>query len=101
MRNESLDHQNRPQDHRNHPQDHQNRLQHHQNHTYKEFPKGGGLLIGVVLMVLEVVLVVLKVALVVLEVTGPQVAPTQVDPTEPSLIEGVSNLSLSWRPLER
>ena len=40
-----------------------------------------------VLMVLEVILVFLGVVLVVLEVTGPQVAPTQVDPTTPSLID--------------
>ena len=37
-------------------------------------------------MVLGVILVFLGVVLVVLEVTGPQVAPTQVDPTVPSLI---------------
>ena len=50
-------------------------------------------LLGVVLVVLEVVLVVLEVILVflgvvpaVLEVTGRQVAPTQADPTVPSLI---------------
>ena len=43
-------------------------------------------LLGVVLVVLEVILVFLGVVLVVLEVTGPLVAPTQVDPTVPSLI---------------
>ena len=40
----------------------------------------------VVLVVLEVILLFLGVVLVVQEVTGPQVAPTQVDPTVPSLI---------------
>ena len=51
--------------------------------------------LGVVLVVLEVVLVVLEVILVflgvvpaVLEVTGRQAAPTQADPTVPSLIKG-------------
>ena len=51
------------------------------------------MLLGVVLVVLEVVLVVLEVILVflgvvpaVLEVTGRQAAPTQADPTVPSLI---------------
>ena len=41
-------------------------------------------------MILTVILVFLGVVLVVLEVTGPQVAPTQVDPTVPSLIYGAS-----------
>ena len=52
-------------------------------------------LLGVVLAVLEVVLVVLEVILVflgvvpaVLEVTGRQAAPTQADPTVPSLKGG-------------
>ena len=40
-----------------------------------------------VLAFLKVTLVFLGVVLVVLEVTGPQVAPTQVDPTTPSLID--------------
>ena len=39
-------------------------------------------------MVLDVILVFLGVVLVVPEVTGSQVAPTQVDPTVPSLIYG-------------
>ena len=60
-------HQNQLQDHQNHPQDHQNRLQGLQNHTYKEPPRGGECLFGVVLMVLEVILVFLGVVLVVLE----------------------------------
>ena len=38
-----------------------------------------------VLMVLEIILVFLGVVLVVREVTGPQVAPAQVDATVPSL----------------
>ena len=42
--------------------------------------------LGVVLVVLEVILVFLGLLLEVLEVTGPQVAPTQVNPTVPSLI---------------
>ena len=46
-------------------------------------------------MVLEVILVFLGVVLVVLEVTGPQVAPTQVDPTVPSLNKGLLIRS-SW-----
>ena len=53
-------------------------------------------LLGVVLVVLEVVLVVLEVILVflgvvpaVLEVTGRQAAPTQAEPTVPSLTVGL------------
>ena len=58
----------------------------HQKHPKKQPPLGRGLLICMVLMVLLVILVFLGVVLVVLEVTGPQVAPTQVDPTVPSSI---------------
>ena len=45
----------------------------------------------VVLVVLEVILVFLGVVPAVLEVTGRQAAPTQADPTVPSLIYGPYN----------